>query len=597
MFAFLKNLSPKKPGKPNAPVEKIAKDGLSPVALPDGVTVCSKPENMPRADKVISGVGKDFDVRLRAADAEHVVVLKDGNSITILISVAIYRTDQAKRLFSDIREQLGSKYERERTLWATPDIVEGARNRKASTTASGDTIATSQTKFAAEFAEWLQYGLKHRATDLHVQRRGDVALLRFRIDGKLENMENGRDGQILGQYAMQVCAHVYDKLNDKDSNTSSSFNERSYSSCTATYDLGDKKLNLRCQVLPTNDGFDFIARFRVEVDKAIEAPRYTIRNMGYTKSHVAMIERATSGMRGLIIVAGIPNSAKTTLVETILNNLEDREQFKLVTLDDPVEFKVYGASHATINAVPGDPVESSKLYNQAVESWLRGNLDVLSAGEIRNGASGNTAITAARVGVLGLATIHANSFMGIYERLTDPEIGVSMRALTSEGIVALGVYQHLVPLLCQDCATTADLAPLPLRKKVKLLADRFGVKTDRMRFKGGYIKGQACPSCRGKGVSGQKVVAEMFEPNSNEQFQRHMRLGDDFNARATWRSLSDGRFDTDNMDGKPVFLHALKDALDGRIDIRACERFGNIETFDVDAFKKSDTTAKLVSAA
>lgn len=601
MIQLIENLRrrwAKGPAAANTEIVATAKKpALSAGTIPDDLVVCSKPEDMPRAERVISGTTKNFDVKLRQAEADHVVVLKDGPAVIILISVAIYRTEQAKRLFADIREQLGTKYERERTIWATPDIVEGARNRKPNATASGDTIATSQTKFAAEFAEWLQYGLKHRATDLHVQRRGDVAHLRFRIDGKLEDMENGREGQILGQHAMQVCAHVYDKLNDKDSNTSSAFNERSYSSCTATYDLGDKKLNLRCQVLPTNDGFDFIARFRVEVDRAVEAPRYTIRNMGYTKSQVAMIERAMGGMRGLIIVAGIPNSAKTTLVETILNNLENRDQFKLVTLDDPVEFKVYGASHATINAVPGDPVESAKLYTQAVESWLRGNLDVLSAGEIRNSASGNTAITAARVGVLGLGTIHANSFMGIYERLTDPEIGVSMRALTSDGIVALGVYQHLVPMLCQECATKADTAPLPLRKKVKLLGERFNVKTDRIRFKGGYINGQACPSCRGKGVVGQKVVAEMFEPNSHERFQRFMRSGDDFKAREVWRSLSDGQFDSDNMDGKPVFLHALKDALDGKIDLRACERFGSIETFDVDAFKRPEGAAKLVSAA
>ncbi|NTB05935.1 ATPase, T2SS/T4P/T4SS family [Agrobacterium tumefaciens] len=574
-------------GKPSAASASAESDPPAPV--PESLPVCRKPEDMPPADAVISGTGKEATVRLKAADDKHVVVLMHGKMVTILISVEIYQTKQAKRIFGDIREQIGTKFERERTMWATAEIVHGARARKKSAAASGETIATSQTRFAAEFASWLEYGMRERATDLHVQKRGDVAHLRFRIDGKLEPMANGREGQILGESAKEVIAHVYDKLIDKDSNNTSSFNERSYSSCTATYDLGDKKLLLRCQVNPVNDGFDFIARFRLETEKSA-APRYSLRNMGYTPSQISMIERAARGMRGLIIVAGIPNSAKTTLVEVVLNNLENREQLKVVTLDDPVEFKIQGASHATIKAVPGDPEESAKLYTQAVESWLRGNLDVLSAGEIRNWASGMTAVTAARVGCLGTATIHGNSFMGIFERLTDPEIGLSMRALTSDGIFALGIYQHLVPLLCQHCATTVDQAPLPVKNRVRRIGERFGVSTTNMRLKGGFVNGQPCPNCRGKGVHGQKVVAEMFDPIAHEDFLQSMRSGDDFGARAIWRSFSDGQFDTDNMDGKPVFLHALKDALDGKIDYRTCERFGNFDTFPVESFQHPTTT-------
>jgi type II secretory ATPase GspE/PulE/Tfp pilus assembly ATPase PilB-like protein len=581
LIAKLKGRGAERTSSPQRVDRNASKDRRAAASVPENVQVCRKPEDMPQFEAVISGTGKDALVRLRASDVEHVVVLKSGAVATILISIEIYQTVQAKRIFEEIREALGPKFEREKTQWATAEIVEGARNRKKIVVAGGESIATADTKFANEFAEWLEYGMRERATDLHLEKDGDVARLRFRIDGLLEPMRNGADGQIMGDFAKDVIAYVYNKLIDKDSNTSSAFNERSYSSCTATYDHGRKRLLLRCQVNPTVDGFDFIARFRVEGEKGADAPKYTLRTMGYTASQIALIERAAKGRRGLIIVAGIPNSAKTTLVQVVLENFEDREDFKFVTLDDPVEFKLPGVSHATIKAVPGDAEESAKLYTQAVESWLRGNLDVLSSGEIRNWASGITAVTAARIGCLGLATIHANSFMGIFERLTDPEIGLGMRAITSDGIMALGIYQSLAPLLCKECATTSDNIPLALRKQVKAISERFGVDTSRMRFKGGYINGQACPNCKGRGTKGQKVVAEMFDPSNNEEFLRLMRQGDDFGARALWRSMSDGKFDSADMTGKPVFLHALKDALDGLIDIRACERFGNFQTFDL----------------
>jgi type II secretory ATPase GspE/PulE/Tfp pilus assembly ATPase PilB-like protein len=411
---------------------------------------------------------------------------------------------------------------------------------------------------------------------MHVERVGDVATLRFRIDGALERMRNGADGQVVGDLAKRVLASVYDKLVDDGSNTSSSFNEKAYFSSTVTYELPNKRLQLRCQVNPSADGFDFIARFRLVRENASVM---SYREMGYTSSQVAQIEEALKGRRGLIIIAGIPNSGKTTLVEAMLTHFPNKEKYKFVTLDDPVEFKVPGVTHATIKSIPGNPEESAKFYTQAMESWLRGNPDVISLGEIRNGASGMSAITTARVGCLGIATIHANSQMGIYERLTDPEIGLAIRAITSDEIVALGAYQSLVPLVCQECALSTEQMPLPMQSKVKAIADKFKVDTSKLRFSHGHIGGEPCPVCNGRGTFGMKVVAEMYSPT--EEFLKSLRAGDDFGARDIWLAESDGRFDSDDMTGKPVFLHAFKDALDGRIDLRSCERFGSFEKYKV----------------
>jgi type II secretory ATPase GspE/PulE/Tfp pilus assembly ATPase PilB-like protein len=387
-------------------------------------------------------------------------------------------------------------------------------------------------------------------------------------------MRNGKGGQMLREIAQQTISHVYNKLIDEGSNTTSSFNPKAYFSSTVTYDLGPRqRLLLRCQNNPVVDGFDFIARFRLDD----EAPAYTCQSMGYTPSQIELIEDAMRGRRGLIIVAGIPGSGKTTLVQTILTYFPDRDRLKFVTLDDPVEFKVPGVSHATIKTVAGDAQESAKMYMQAMESWLRGNPDVISMGEIRNFASGFSALTAAEVGCLGLATLHANSQIGIYGRLVDPAIGLSMHSITAPGIIALCIYQKLVPLLCQHCKLELAAMPAALQQQMRRVEQRFGVDIGAMRFAGGRIDGEPCPNCKGRGTRGQKVVAEVYHPTRD--FLRALRSGDEFAAQDVWRSENDGRFDTDDMNGKPVFLHAFKNALDGLIDPRVCEEFGSFEKF------------------
>lgn len=548
------------------------------IDIPAEIVVCRKPEDIPRGD-VVSGTEKGATIHLKDEDAPHVLVFKQNDAYTIMVSAEIYQTPQAKRIFEEIRESLAAvRVDRQRVAWATVEIVEGARNRKPQAAISSDTLATSKSKYAEEFAHWLETGMGIRATDMHVEQVGEVATMRYRVDGALEKFQNDADGQIMGDFAKKVLAAVYNKLIDAGSNTNSSFNEKTYFSSTVTYDLPRMKLQLRCQNLPSVDGFDFVARFRIERENA---PVMTYKEMGLTPSQIALIEEKLRGRRGLMIIAGIPNSGKTTLVQAMLTNFPDRHKYKFVTLDDPVEFKVPGVTHATVKSVPGNPEESARYYTQAVESWLRGNPDVFSLGEVRNAASGNAAITTSRVGCLGFATIHANSLMGIYERLTDNEIGLSIRAITSDQIITFVGYQALVPLVCQVCALSVNEMPLVMQARIQAIHSKFGVKTENMRFSNGVIDGAPCSHCGGRGTHGMKAVAEMYSPT--EPFLKALREGDDFGARDIWLSESDGRFDTDDMTGKPIFLHAFKDAIDGKIDIRTCERFGSFESYTLPA--------------
>lgn len=560
--------------RPKAPV---VRHDVAGILMPEGTIVCRKPDDVPRG-VIVSGSDKNAQIQLKGDDIALAVVIRNLKTYTILVTDKVYGSPYASTLFGNIRESLASlsgTYD-EKIVWATPEIIASLRDRKGVAANDSNTLSTSENPYAQVFTDWLKEGMKIRATDMHVECSNGVATIRFRVDSKLRLYQNGAQGQVMADIATSVLAAVYNKLSDKGSNTNSSFNANNYFSSTVTYEDGDVKLQLRCQFIPTVDGFDFISRFRVERN---EAPPMSYKQMGYTDSQIALINAILIGRRGLIIIAGIPNSGKTSLVQAILTNFPNKDGLKLVTLDDPVEFKVPGVSHGQIKTNTANVEESAKSYMQAMQSWLRGNPDVISLGEIRNSASGFSAITSARVGCLGIATIHANSQMGIYERLTDEEIGLKIRAITSDGIVSLSAYQALVATLCDECALPVENASLPIQNRIKNIGEKFSVDTSKMRITNGLVAGKPCPCCNGSGTGGMKVVAEMYSPT--EEFFKALRTGDDFGARDIWLAESDGRFDTDNMTGKPVFLHAFKDALDGRIDFRSCERFGNFDSFMV----------------
>ena len=354
----------------------VTADNIALPSIPASTFICRKPDDLPKG-VIVSGTEKNAQIQLKGEDAQNVVVIKNLKTYTILVSSKIYGTPYATKVFGIIRESLHSLqsgYD-EKIAWATPEIVLTLRDRKSVAADDSNTLSTSENPYAQLFTEWLKEGMRVRASDMHIESSNDVALIRFRIDGELYPFENGQSGQVMADVAKNALAAVYNKLSDKGSNTNSSFNENNYFSNTLTYEVGDIKLHLRCQFAPTADGFDFISRFRV----AGKSKR-SIEEMGFVQSQIDLVSKALIGRRGLIIVAGIPNSGKTTLVEAILTNFPMKHLLKLVTLDDPVEFKVPGVSHAQIKTNTADVDESARSYMQAIQSWLRGNPDVLSLG-------------------------------------------------------------------------------------------------------------------------------------------------------------------------------------------------------------------------
>lgn len=542
------------------------------------VKVSHRTSELPRHDSIISGTEKRSGVMvlLAKSDAEKVVVIREAQTASVIMSSDLLGTAAARNLFIEIRDKLaGSPIELQTAYWATPDLVlELSKQKKETGKAELLRLSEDQNnEYRARFQSWLEYGLAEQATDLHVEVHGNLARLRFRVHGELEPMRNAQDGEMVASIATSTIAYAFLKMIDKKSNNSAHFSTNQYLSSTVTYQSGPVTVKMRCNQNPLANGFDFIARFTLD---GAAAPDYTFAELGYAPSQVHLLEQSLVQMHGLIVIAGIPNSGKTTTARTCLRHLPERAKKKLVNLDDPVEYIQDGVSHGVIGGRVGDDAERLANYTSAIANWLRGNPNVLSLGEIRDKASGVGAITAAEVGCLAIGTLHAHSGIGILQRLSDPMVGLSLHSLTAPRILNLLLYQSLVPILCPCCKLPLSAMSAAIQDRYAAVGKRFDVDVSGMHFRN---RDDDCADCHGRGTSRQEVVAEMIKPD--RKLLSMIRKGEDFGAEEYWLGTWDGRFDTPDMTGKTAFQHAFYKALQGLIDPSIVERFGLYDTYDI----------------
>lgn len=556
------------------------------------VKVCHRTSELPKHDSIISGTEKVSGVLVvfDKSDAERIVVIRDAQTASAIVSSELLGTARARELFTHIRDRLaGSPIELHNTYWATSYLVlELSKQKKEVSRDDLRKISEDQkNEYRTRFYSWLDYGIQENATDLHVEVHGNLARIRYRIHGELEPMRNNQDGEMVASIAQSTIAYAYLKLIDRKSNSSSHFSTTQNLSSTVTYSTGSVTVKMRCNLNPLANGFDFIARFTPD---GATAPEYDFDDLGYAPSQVHLLEQSLIQMHGLIIMAGIPGSGKTTTARTCLRHLPSRVTKKIVSLDDPVEYIQEGVSHASISGRLGDESERTKNYASAVAHWLRGNPNVLSLGEVRDAASGIAAITGAEVGCLTIGTVHAHSAPGVFQRLSDPAVGLSLHSLTAPRIINLLVYQALVPVLCAQCRIPLEQMPEPTRERYKAVGKRFSVDVGNLHFRN--HQGE-CLACNGRGTSRQEVVAEMLKPD--RKLLSLMRQGDEFEAEEYWLNTWDGRFDSPDMTGKTAFQHAFYKALQGMIDPTTVERFGLFDTYDIPSPKEHGERRKRLS--
>jgi type II secretory ATPase GspE/PulE/Tfp pilus assembly ATPase PilB-like protein len=223
----------------------------------------------------------------------------------------------------------------------------------------------------------------------------------------------------------------------------------------------------------------------------------------------------------------------------------------VITIENPPEYVINGALQVNIN----DASETAHAtFADAIKVAMRMDPDVLMIGEVRDPSTAKLLQNSVQSGHQVFTTVHAQSAMGIFERLVG--LGFERAVLTSPGFLSLLVYQVLAPLNCQSCAIPYEKMKLTVEDELgRELVERVAqaVPADKLnnvkfRFEGG------CDECQHTGFKGRTVIAEMIEPD--DTLLGLIRAEDYLGAKHHWTKLG----------GIPLYINVMEKVMSGELD-------------------------------
>ena len=313
-----------------------------------------------------------------------------------------------------------------------------------------------------------------RASDIHLEHEERSSAVRFRIDGVLRHIVT-----LPKAIATTAVVSRIKIMADLDLAT-----HRIPQDGRAKLRLGDVDIGLRISTLPTSFGEKVVIRI---LDKrAAEVP---FDQLGFRPELAARMQALLQADKGIFLVTGPTGSGKTTTLYSIINNLRS-EGTNIVTVEDPVEYKLVGINQVQVHEKAG------LTFAAVLRSVLRQDPDIILVGEIRDRETADIAFQAALTGHLVLSTLHTNDTISTIARLAD--IGLE-RFKIAPGLIAV-TAQRLVRKLCPDCRVPERRPQHP--KAIELLKSQ-GLADH-------YFAPKGCEACGSSGFKGRIAIVELL---------------------------------------------------------------------------------------
>lgn len=331
--------------------------------------------------------------------------------------------------------------------------------------------------------------LKFDTSDIHIEAEENDAKLRLRIDGELTTVAT-----IPKELFPKISSRIK-LLSDLKINLSNVPQDGRF-----TIHLTKDKIDVRVSTMPTSYGESIVMRLLKSSSVGLEFETLGLRGRSF-KDLEFNIQRPN----GMIITTGPTGSGKTTTLYAILNKLNN-DTTKIITLEDPIEYKLSGINQSQIDPRRG--------YNFAagLRSVLRQDPDIVMVGEIRDLETAETAINAALTGHLMISTIHTNSAAGAIPRFL--AMGVKPFLLAPAINAIMG--QRLIRKLCPHCREEYIPEPQVLTRINKLLGEISPTSGDALTKeqidKLKFYKPKGCEKCN-NGYKGRIGVYEIMTMN------------------------------------------------------------------------------------
>lgn len=372
--------------------------------------------------------------------------------------------DCALATFSDIEEFLGGHA-------AIEDIALGA--------GSGDDIArliedASDAPVIRLVQRLINSAVDRRASDVHIEPMAHHVSVRYRIDGRLievETLPKALAPLVASRIKVMAGLDIAESRLPQDGRL--------------RVTVRGQDVDVRVATSPIAHGESLVLRLLGRAQVPLE-----LEKLGLPPSALVSLTRALARPHGIVLLTGPTGSGKSTTLYAAINRLR-RPDVKILTVEDPIEIVIDG-----INQVQVRP-EIDLTYASALRAFLRQDPDIIMIGEIRDRDTAEIALRSALTGHLVLSTLHTNSALGAFTRLDD--IGIEPYLAASTVIATCA--QRLVRALCDKCRAPRSTTPAERR-----IYERCEIEVPSTLY-----EPAGCPHCAGTGFLGRAPLIEIVE--------------------------------------------------------------------------------------
>ncbi len=318
----------------------------------------------------------------------------------------------------------------------------------------------------------LERSLAEKASDIHIEPRQDDVLVRIRVDGSLQeilNIPKQLQDAVISRFKVMGEMNITEHRVPQDGRAQVKANDGNL-------------IDLRLSTLPTIHGEKIVIRILARDKKILNR-----QGIGITDRDNEKFTRILKNSSGMIMIVGPTGSGKTSTLYTMIEELND-PSVNMISLEDPVEFKIEGVTQVAINEKIG------LTFASALRSCLRQDPDIICIGEIRDGETASIAMRAAMTGHLVLTTVHTEDAISAIDRLKDLGVEPYLIGGSLRGIVSQRLVRRICPNCKQEITPSKDMLDLA---KINPIGKHF-------------YKGKGCYMCFDSGYKGRTGVFEIL---------------------------------------------------------------------------------------
>lgn len=319
----------------------------------------------------------------------------------------------------------------------------------------------------------IKQGVRHKASDVHIEPFEDRLQIRMRVDGVLQKMikvDKRTHNAIVSRIKIMSDLNIAERRLPQDG--------------AVLVNIDNRDIDLRISILPTIFGEKVVIRI-------LDSAQFFMskEQLGFTSQELSVVKKMIHNPYGIILVTGPTGSGKSSTLYSLLRELNTKAH-NIVTVEDPVEYKLDGINQVQVNPKAG------LTFVIALRSILRQDPNIIMIGEIRDAETAEIAVRASITGHLVFSTLHTNDSTSTITRLLDMGIPPYLVSSSLTGVIS----QRLVRRVCEKCKTAYEASSL--EKKILNIPQEQSLT---------LYKGGGCGVCNKTGYNGRIAIHEVLK--------------------------------------------------------------------------------------